>query len=72
MKHYDDPLYDIVLATFSHKELAGMYCLCNKREYDLQEKIKKLKKAFTLMATNGGSVSCLTLEQFNEIMNNKE
>lgn len=38
----DDIVYKLSL-TFSHKELAGMYAICNKREQDLIKENAKLK-----------------------------
>lgn len=38
----DDIVYKLAL-TFSHKELAGMYAICNKREQDLIKENAKLK-----------------------------
>jgi hypothetical protein len=67
----DDIVYNAAL-TLKHEELAGMYAICNKREYELQRKMLLLEQSFFLLPANGACELVLLKEDFNVILGSKE
>jgi len=47
----DDIIYKAAL-TFKHEELAGMYAILNKREYDLQKALKVKEERYNKTITD--------------------
>lgn len=60
--------YNTIFSHFSHEEITKMYYIKYKERVEYLEKLKKLREAFTALPINGIATPCLTLEQFNEIV----
>jgi len=69
----DDVIHKATLESFTQKELAGMYAICNKREAELQRKLNLLEQCFFLLPVSGGSCEKVLLkEDFDAIVDGKE